>query len=251
MSPPFLGAPVVLDMFQGPRNGRYIQGKNCPSGSFAKSLMPYHPLFNRPAHLDDLDWLRRQWYKDTVFKSSSWVPSTSSILLIVLWIYCIHLLLLWRDILYEVCCEWHQNKIEKEKISASPKNEDESKKKGKGRWVGLSSGSLLRANQSQTSALPRQPAKPRVSGGSFLFIFLTIPANFEMIIPFAGWQYRWWPRSWWFPWATHPLLRLASVNCLLKEEGKPNMHWALQIRFSSRTYIRHYTVSIVSGCRCF
>ena len=79
-----------------------------------------------------------------------------------------------------------RKKIEKAKINASPKNEDESKKKGKGRWVGLSSGSLLRANQSQTSALPQEPAKPRVSGGSFLFIFHTIPANFEMIFPFAG-----------------------------------------------------------------
>ena len=78
-----------------------------------------------------------------------------------------------RYTIYEVCCKWHQDKIEKEKNNASPKNEDESEKKGKGRWVGLSSGSLLRANQSQTSALPRQPAKPRVSGGSFLFIFHT------------------------------------------------------------------------------
>ena len=47
----------------------------------------------------------------------------------------------------------------------------------------------------------------------FCLSFTRPSANFEMMFPFAGWQYRWWPRSWWFPWATHPLLRLASVNC--------------------------------------
>ena len=226
MSPPFLGAPAVLDMFQGPKKGRYISSSPLFGLSWALSgeELPIWIICKKrhavPSLLQQAGPPRwsRLIAKTMIQRYCLQVLKLGAIHIFYHFDCPLNLLhpyftVVNRYTIYEVCCEWHQDKLEKEKINASPKNEDESKKKGKGRWVGLSSGSLLRANQSQTSALPQEPAKPRVPGGSFLFIFHTIPANFEMIFPFAGWQYRWWPRSWWFPWVTRPLLRLASVNC--------------------------------------
>ena len=230
----------------------HFQGKNCPSGSFAKGVMPFPPLFNRPAHLDDLDWLQRQWYKDAVFKSSSWVPSTSSILLIALWIYCTHLLLLWTDLLFSrSAVSGIRTKLKRRRLMPLPKMRMKVRKRERAAGSDSAPGVSCALTNPKHPPCHDSPPSQGSQADPFCLSFTRPSANFEMIFPFAGWQYQWWPRSWWFPWATHPLLRLASVNCLLREEGKPNTHWALQIRFSSRTYIRHYTVSIVSGCRCF
>ena len=177
MSPPFLGAPVVLDMFQGPKKGRYISSS---------------PLFGL-----------------------SWALSGEEL---PIWIICKKrhavLLLLWTDILFtRSAVSGIRTKLKRRRLMPLPKMRMKVRKRERAAGSDSAPGVFCALTNPKHPPCHGSPLSQGSQADPFCLSFTRPSANFEMIFPFAGWQYQWWPRSWWFPWVTRPLLRLASVNC--------------------------------------